>query len=1223
MKLTELHVDGFGVWHDLRLRDLSSEVTVLYGPNEAGKTTLMHFLRAMLYGVTQERRERYLPPREGGRPGGSLELLTDDGPFRTERYVERGDDDRGRVVITMPDGEQQGDRLLRDALESVDEQTYCNVFAIGLDEINELGALEGAEAARWIYRLTSGLDRVSLYDVIRGLRSSRKQLISPAGERSLIADLLGKRDKLNTEIEELAIDARRWSKLAVEIDEVDAHTDQLQNELRETERKARRIEIALGLKPLWTERERVVEERHRFDRLQDLGDNPLKRLETLNTKAEEHQRQHDTIRGQRRELYTEVQELGVNEVLMRSCCRLDALGEQQDWLEALERQSAELGEEVERLDTRVEAETARLAKLWRHKPSPEAAPDLDDDMMEVLRPAGEAVRDAERLVTDAKRDLDSLRGHERNYDAQLEGALTSGEKLGLPTDIESAGELVSTLRRRQKAEQKVEQARRHVADLEVERERLIERQVLPVELFTLLTTAFAAAAVVIFWSWIAFSSSSTLWPLAFLGALGAVFARYLLEDSRATELDSCRQQIEVANKQIDAALKDQDVLDEELPLKEGSVLVRLQHAEQHLEELERMLPVEAERRKASMKTASAEEYLRSAREELTTAEKEWRSTLKSVGLPDDTTAAEVEKLAGQYAALAEMRSRSEVKQEDFERCEREHEKLAKRIVALAEEAELVLEDAETPDQLEHLLSERRLQQGRIDHRKKLRERSKELKIRQRKHAEASERVEAELQALFTLARVEDEQAFRQVVNDLDSAAKLDENRDRLTREIAAAIGASGTEADYLELMSRDRILRLDGLWTELTAEHDTLEKQLRELAARRAILDTDRSAMVEDTDLGDKQIELDLIEAQLVEAKERWRERAAVGSMLELIRSDYEQHRQPETLIEASKYLERFTRGRYPRVWTPLADDVLLVDTVDGESLPVESLSRGTREQLFLSVRMALVATFARRGVQLPMILDDVLVNFDDHRARIAASVMAEFAAEGHQLLLFTCHEHVRNMFKELQADVRRLPSRFDDEPELEELIIEEVVIEDPEPVEEEVIEEVAIVEPKPVPTPKPLPNYVDAEYLPLEPLVETRRVVEEVSDDAPREPAIVANVAPVKPIKRPLPPAEPAPLPAVEIAYGAATSPREQELAYGGAIVSKPPAVQHTAVNHVVRNAIEAAPSTSNGSIDYGYGNGEATYGYESERAVAATDESSWLDEAQDAWTEPSDART
>jgi hypothetical protein len=70
------------------------------------------------------------------------------------------------------------------------------------------------------------------------------------------------------------------------------------------------------------------------------------------------------------------------------------------------------------------------------------------------------------------------------------------------------------------------------------------------------------------------------------------------------------------------------------------------------------------------------------------------------------------------------------------------------------------------------------------------------------------------------------------------------------------------------------------------------------------------------------------------------------------------------------------------------------------------------------------VAMFARRGVNLPMVLDDVLVNFDIERTRRAAEVISEFAAAGHQVFLFTCHEHMWGIFKELQADCRRLPRR-------------------------------------------------------------------------------------------------------------------------------------------------------------------------------------------------------
>jgi hypothetical protein len=77
---------------------------------------------------------------------------------------------------------------------------------------------------------------------------------------------------------------------------------------------------------------------------------------------------------------------------------------------------------------------------------------------------------------------------------------------------------------------------------------------------------------------------------------------------------------------------------------------------------------------------------------------------------------------------------------------------------------------------------------------------------------------------------------------------------------------------------------------------------------------------------------------------------------------------------------------------------------------------------LFLALRLALVAAHARRGVHLPIVLDDVLVNFDLPRAKAAAVVLRNFARAGHQILIFTCHEHIARLFKHLKAEVRTLP---------------------------------------------------------------------------------------------------------------------------------------------------------------------------------------------------------
>ena len=80
MRITSLEVDGFGVWSGLKLDEFSDGLNVFYGPNEAGKTTLMQFIRSVLYGFSPERR-RYFPPVRGGRPGGSLWLAGPEGQF--------------------------------------------------------------------------------------------------------------------------------------------------------------------------------------------------------------------------------------------------------------------------------------------------------------------------------------------------------------------------------------------------------------------------------------------------------------------------------------------------------------------------------------------------------------------------------------------------------------------------------------------------------------------------------------------------------------------------------------------------------------------------------------------------------------------------------------------------------------------------------------------------------------------------------------------------------------------------------------------------------------------------------------------------------------------------------------------------------------------------------------------------------------------------------------
>ena len=58
----------------------------------------------------------------------------------------------------------------------------------------------------------------------------------------------------------------------------------------------------------------------------------------------------------------------------------------------------------------------------------------------------------------------------------------------------------------------------------------------------------------------------------------------------------------------------------------------------------------------------------------------------------------------------------------------------------------------------------------------------------------------------------------------------------------------------------------------------------------------------------------------------------------------------------------------------------------------------------------------------LPVVLDDVVVNFDQMRTEAAVETLMDFAGGGRQVLLFTCHRHLAQLFETAGATPIRLP---------------------------------------------------------------------------------------------------------------------------------------------------------------------------------------------------------
>ena len=111
-------------------------------------------------------------------------------------------------------------------------------------------------------------------------------------------------------------------------------------------------------------------------------------------------------------------------------------------------------------------------------------------------------------------------------------------------------------------------------------------------------------------------------------------------------------------------------------------------------------------------------------------------------------------------------------------------------------------------------------------------------------------------------------------------------------------------------------------------------------------------------------------------------------------------------LTTASQLFARLTLGKYTGVRAGFNDkDKAVIKCVrDGNvEVDVEGLSEGTRDQLYLSLRLASLLRYADLAEPMPLVLDDVLIQFDDERSRAALQIIAELSTRM-QVLFFTHH---------------------------------------------------------------------------------------------------------------------------------------------------------------------------------------------------------------------------
>ena len=1225
MKVRDIQIDGFGVWSGLSVDSLPEGMTVFYGPNEAGKTTLMQFLRTMLYGFTADRRQRYLPPVFGGKPGGAMRVTGPGGGYEIARRATLNDPSIvGQLTVTSSDGVTQGQHRLTSLLGSVDESIFTNVFAIGLRELQELSTLDDTAAADELYKLSSGLDRVSLVDVMRQLKGARGQIVSTEADQGQMALMLQRREKLRDEIEALTVRGRRWGELA-------AHRRNQQNEIEELklrvgqwELESKTVETAIQIREPWQSRESTKTKLKSLNARVDIPDNSYDRLEEIQREIEEKREQVQAIRDERKALRLRATNLPVSKGILTLAGKIEAANEQGPWVTSLQLQIQRLESECQQSEEQLLEDAKRLGLTEQDQ---EALlndkrlanlPDLSRQAISQLAGPARDVRSYQTRLKQAKEQGLNDKKEASRLAAEIEGFLSVQGESDLQTAHKSAHDLLSNLRKVQQLDERIEKYRRHRKEIEDQAVDLESEEVFPIDDARRLLLPFVGGSMMLvlglgkFLGWnlmrasrIAVSATAQvpaqseqtigfLLVLVGIGLLCYTFFKWKsLEQDSKDELDNCDSQLDAVDSQLRKTVQERDELLESLPEHSGTLEQRIRDAESDLVQCENYLPTLHNLQAAEQRYETAKQHAKEAVHGLKSARSSWKRMLSQLGMAESLSPKSIRILAEGYESLTQTRRRLKAQQDELAQRKIELSTAMQRIEALSLQLKVAIEEsnhaikeatrsyggdpndarrdgarvhaeakredrrdrdrdrdrdrrdqrqrdeqlslraaaaAAAPDNSEGpLLKLQELTNTLAQHkqyivlRKELKSQDEELARKQKIATRGMEKWIRTRQSHLADLGVEDAEQLQQHLQTKSEYLRLENEVEQLDHRIRSTIGGHVPYETVMRLLENTPSHELEKRWETLGQRITQAEERVAALLQRQGETSQEMKSLAADRRIAEAKLELASLERQIAACAEHWRTLGATTCMLEKVCEVYETERQPETLREASAFLKQLTDGKYVRVWTPLGKNALRIDNDKNQSLPLEVLSRGTREAVFIALRLSLAAAYSRRGVTLPLVLDDVLVNFDSIRASFAAQVLRDFAALGHQVIMFTCHEHIMRIFHDIDVQVRVLPAQGQSgEAKIyqpHDLPIEKLPIEKPKRMAVEVVEVaepiVAPVVEKPAkPKPAPIVPVVE-EVIPNVELPPVPVVKIEVDALAVPEPQLdnVESIVPVEPL--------------------------------------------------------------------------------------------------------------
>ena len=380
MIFKEIHIDGFGIFNNFSMTRLKEGVNIILGNNEAGKSTLLKFLRYTLFGYPKSIDQRMAPLNGGEHRGRIMALLYD----KKNVTFERTAGSSGGSIELMYEGKSVEDQVIwNQLLGNATKEIFENVYAFSLDELTSWEKLSASGVEDKIFSVGLGLGNISISDVEGYIQKQADEIYTQRGKIQQIPAILNKILLKKNRVLEIQNNLPLYQELTQQIKQLDSEIINSENYLKESRNEKEMLDKYLNCYENFISVVKINEELEILPELQiypNDGIEQLKVIETeergLNDKIQELQNGNEDEKGID-ELQEKIDSILFNQELLKNLEKVEYLRTNIELYKQTVNEKVENERKIEIFDKSIKQELNYINSEWTEQ----SIADFSDDII--------------------------------------------------------------------------------------------------------------------------------------------------------------------------------------------------------------------------------------------------------------------------------------------------------------------------------------------------------------------------------------------------------------------------------------------------------------------------------------------------------------------------------------------------------------------------------------------------------------------------------------------------------------------------------------------------------------------------------------------------------------------------------------------------------------------------------------------------------------------------